>query len=59
MLLPAPLVGTEEDVLDFGLPERTEPKEESSVTVSQQAPEHLTVELGDAFLLLFKTMTGR
>jgi hypothetical protein len=59
MPLPARSVEAEDFATELDLPETLEPKEESPVAASQKEPEHLTVQLGDAFLQLFKTMTGR
>jgi hypothetical protein len=53
------VVKAEPCVLKTGAPENSKPKDESLATNAPKTQECLTGELGDAFLLVLKTFTGR
>jgi hypothetical protein len=59
MPLPATSVEEGDFATELDSPGSLRPNEASQVASSQKEPEHLTLELGDAFVLLLKTMTGR
>ena len=58
MQFSALAIETEPCVFDLGLAESTAPKEPSPAPAVQKEPECLTVQLGDACLLVLKTFTG-
>jgi hypothetical protein len=59
MQCAAPAVESEVWVLDLGLPDSPKPKDASLVATVQKRPDSLTLQLGDALLLVLKTFTGR
>jgi len=59
MQMPAPTVKAVACVSDARAPESREPKAEPPVAAAQKAPDGLTGQLADGFMLVFETFTGR
>jgi hypothetical protein len=57
--LPASAIKPEPCLLKTGSPQSSKPADKSLVASAQKQPECLTVELGDALLQVFKTITDR